>query len=109
MASRRKRMPVNIFPFSLFPLGLHFGGGKFFEADEKVHMGRDFTIVASEPGWVQFYTNPLDKTKGMRKYVGVALKGNHKLPSNPALPRWRRLGLREVDPTEYIKEKKVYY
>ena len=109
MASWRERMSVNIFPFSCFHLVFILGVESFFEADEKVHMGRDFTIVASEPGWVQFYTNPLDKTKGMRKYVGVALKGNHKLPSNPALPRWRRLGLREVDPTEDIKEKKVYY
>jgi len=72
-------------------------------------MGRDFTILASEPGWVQFYTDPNDKTKGQRKYVGVALKRDHKLPSPPTLPRWRRLGLREVDPAEFVKERKLYY
>ena len=72
-------------------------------------MGRDFTIVASEPGWVKFYTNPLDKTNGLRKYVGVALRKEHVLPTNPNVPRRRRLGLREVDPTEFIKEKKLYY
>jgi hypothetical protein len=72
-------------------------------------MGRDFTVVASEPGWVQFYNDPDDKTKGVRKYVGVALKGNHQLPTHPALPRRRRLGLREVDPAEYVKEKKIYW
>lgn len=72
-------------------------------------MGRDFTILASEPGWVQFYNDPSDKTKGKRKYVGVALKGDHVLPSDPLKPRRRRLGLREVDPSEFIKEKKIYY
>jgi len=72
-------------------------------------MGRDFTILASEPGLVQFYNDSTDKTKGRRKYVGVALKWGHKLPSNPLLPRRRRLGLREVDPSEFIKEKKLYY
>jgi len=72
-------------------------------------MGRDFTIVASEPGWVRFYTDENDKTKGRRKYVGVMLRKEHVLPSNKALPRMRRLGLREVDPAEYIKEKKLYY
>jgi hypothetical protein len=72
-------------------------------------MGRDFTVVASEPGWVKFYTDKSDKTRGQRKYVGVALRQGHQLPSNPALPRVRRLGLREVDPAEYVKEKKVYY
>jgi hypothetical protein len=72
-------------------------------------MGRDFTIVASEPGWVRFYNDPKDKTHGRRKYVGVVLKKDHQLPSNPALPRLRRLGLREVDPSEFIKVKTVYY
>jgi hypothetical protein len=72
-------------------------------------MGRDFTILASEPGWVKFYTDPNDKTKGRRKYVGVVLRRDHELPSNPALPQLRRLGLREVDPSEFIKEKKLYY
>ena len=74
-----------------------------------MHIGRDFTILASEPGWVQFYTDPTDKTKGVRKYVGVVLRRDQKLPSNPALPRIRRLGLREVDPSEFKKEKKLYY
>jgi len=72
-------------------------------------MGRDFTILASEPGWVHFYNDPSDKTKGQRKYVGVVLRPDDQLPSNPALPRVRRLGLREVDPAEFIKEKKLYY
>jgi len=72
-------------------------------------MGRDFTILASEPGWVKFYTDPNDKTGGRRKYVGVALRREYELPTNPALPRCRRLGLREVDPAEFIKEKKLYY
>lgn len=72
-------------------------------------MGRDFTIVASEPGWVKFYTDPNDKTKGRRKYVGIVLRKHHELPSNPSQPRWRRLGLREVDPAEYAKQKTIYY
>jgi hypothetical protein len=72
-------------------------------------MGRDFTIVASEPGWVRFYTDPTDKTRGRRKYIGVVLRKDHQLPSNPAIPRLRRLGLREVDPSEFIKAKILYY
>jgi large subunit ribosomal protein L27 len=72
-------------------------------------MGRDFTILASEPGWVKFYTDPADKTGGVRKYVGVALKKDHQLPTISAAPRRRRLGLREVDPSEFIKERKLYY
>ena len=79
------------------------------DADEQTHMGRDFTILASEPGWVKFYHDPTDKSKGIRKYVGVALRRDYELPSNPYLPRRRRLGLREVDPAEYRKEKVVYY
>ena len=72
-------------------------------------IGRDFTIFAKEPGWVQFYTDPADKTGGVRKYVGVALRKEHKLPTSPVLPRRRRLGLREVDPAEFIKVKKIYF
>jgi hypothetical protein len=72
-------------------------------------MGRDFTILASEPGWVKFYNDPKDKTRGRRKYIGVALRYDHDLPTNPSVPRRRRLGLREVDPSEYVKEKKLYY
>jgi len=72
-------------------------------------MGRDFTILASEPGWVRFYHDPTDKTEGKRKYVGVVLRKNQVLPSDPNKPRQRRLGLREVDPSEYIKEKKLFY
>jgi hypothetical protein len=72
-------------------------------------MGRDFTILASEPGWVKFYTDAADKTRGRRKYVGVVLRKDHELPSDPVSPRRRRLGLREVDPSEFIKEKTVYY
>jgi large subunit ribosomal protein L27 len=72
-------------------------------------MGRDFTVLASEPGWVKFYTDPADKTGGRRKYVGVALKRDHELPTVATAPRRRRLGLREVDPSEFIKVKKLYY
>jgi hypothetical protein len=72
-------------------------------------MGRDFTILASEPGWVKFYTDAQDKTGGRRKYVGVALRRGQELPTKPTAPRQRRLGLREVDPAEFIKVKKLYY
>jgi len=72
-------------------------------------MGRDFTILASEPGWVKFYNDPRDKSGGKRKYIGVALRYDQDLPTHPNSPRVRRLGLREVDPAEFIKEKKLYY
>ena len=74
-----------------------------------MHIGRDFTILASEPGWVKFYTDPEDKTGGLRKYVGVALRRDQDLPTKSTAPRRRRLGLREVDPSEYVKVKKLYY
>jgi hypothetical protein len=58
---------------------------------------------------VKFYTDVTDKTKGLRKYVGVILRRDQELPSNPALPRQRRLGLKEVDPKDFIKTKTLYY
>jgi len=56
---------------------------------ENVGIGRDHTIFALEPGYVRFYYDPFHP---LRKYVGVALKKDLKLPTPHFEPRVRRFG-----------------
>jgi hypothetical protein len=67
----------------------------------KVKMGKDHTIYATTPGFVRFYKEPLGS--GERKYVGVVLKRDEKLPRNEALhgrSRYSHL----VNLTELLKQ-----
>ncbi|CAD1810923.1 ribosomal protein L27 [Candida parapsilosis] len=56
---------------------------------ENVRIGVDHTIYAVEPGFVRFYFDPFHP---LRKYVGVALKKDIKLPKEHFAPRLRRFG-----------------
>ena len=67
-------------------------------------MGRDFTIVANEPGYVRFYTDKrfAGQTSlarvNMRKYCGVVFHPAERLPRDEATRgRERRLGLVEMN------------
>lgn len=56
---------------------------------ENVRIGVDHTIYAVEPGFVRFYFDPFHP---LRKYVGVALKKDIRLPKDHFAPRLRRFG-----------------
>lgn len=60
---------------------------------ENVRIGRDHTIFAVEPGYVRFYLNPFHP---LRKYVGVSLRKDVKLPTPHFEPRVRRFGYDEI-------------
>ncbi|KTW29731.1 ribosomal protein L27 [Pneumocystis carinii B80] len=68
-------------------------GTKFYPG-ENVGMGRDHTLYALEPGFVQFYQDPLQPK---RKFVGVVFDRATKLPLSKNEPRIRRLGMKEVE------------
>ncbi|KAI5949537.1 MRPL2 [Candida jiufengensis] len=56
---------------------------------DNVKIGVDHTIYAVEPGYIRFYYDPFHPT---RKYVGVSLKKDIKLPKDHFEPRLRRFG-----------------
>lgn len=60
---------------------------------ENVSIGIDHTIYAVEPGYVRFYYDPFHP---LRKYVGVSLKEELKLPTPHFSPRIRRFGYVEI-------------
>ncbi|EMR10288.1 ribosomal protein L27 [Pneumocystis murina B123] len=66
-------------------------GTKFYPG-ENVGMGRDHTLYALEPGFVQFYRDPLQPK---RKFVGIVFDRAIKLPLSKNEPRIRRLGMKE--------------
>lgn len=67
--------------------------GTRFYPGENVGMGRDYTLFALEPGFVQFYRDPFQPK---RKFVGVVFDRTTKLPLPKDQPRIRRLGMKEV-------------
>ncbi|KAK6460333.1 54S ribosomal protein L2, mitochondrial [Scheffersomyces coipomensis] len=69
---------------------------------ENVRIGIDHTIYAVEPGYVRFYLDPFHP---LRKYVGVSLQKDVKLPIPHFEPRVRRFGYIELqDPEQAQKE-----
>ncbi|CAK9442175.1 mitochondrial 54S ribosomal protein bL27m [Lodderomyces beijingensis] len=56
---------------------------------ENTKIGVDHTIYAVEPGYVRFYFDPFHPR---RKYVGVALKKDIRLPKEHFAPNLRRFG-----------------
>lgn len=66
-------------------------GTKFYPG-ENVGIGKDHTIFALEPGYVRYYMDPFH---AKRKFIGVALSRDLRLPTPLFSPRFRRLG-REV-------------
>ncbi|KAG4301935.1 hypothetical protein PCANB_002033 [Pneumocystis canis] len=67
-------------------------GTKFYPG-ENVGMGKDHTLYALEPGFVQFYRDPFQPK---RKFVGIVFDKTIKLPLSKNQPRIRRLGMKEV-------------
>ncbi|KZT71299.1 ribosomal protein L27 [Daedalea quercina L-15889] len=66
--------------------------GTQFHPGQHVGMGRDHTLFALVPGYVRFYKET--RLRGERKYVGVVLNKDEKLPRDEvALGRSRYLGL----------------
>lgn len=63
-------------------------GTKFYPG-ENTWIGRDHTIYAKEPGFVRFYYDPFHPT---RRFVGVALTPEARLPTDHMAPRARRFG-----------------
>ncbi|SCU78760.1 LAMI_0A05820g1_1 [Lachancea mirantina] len=63
-------------------------GTKFYPG-ENVGIGKDHTIFALEPGFVRFYLDPFHPK---RRFIGVALRPDLKLPTPHFEPRVRRFG-----------------
>lgn len=97
-------------------LGPKAGDGEFVKTGQiimrqrgtKIHpgentgLGNDHTIFALEPGYVRFYYDPFHP---LRKYVGVALTRDYKLPKDHFAPRLRRFGYEEIlDEESRIRE-----
>ncbi|EPS39872.1 hypothetical protein H072_6203 [Dactylellina haptotyla CBS 200.50] len=61
---------------------------------ENVGMGRDHTLYALCPGFVRHY---LDPKQPKRKFIGVAITREQKLPRPPNAARSRLLGLLQVE------------
>lgn len=60
---------------------------------ENVRIGVDHTIYAVEPGYVRFYYDPFHP---LRKFVGVSLLKDVKLPTPHFAPRVRRFGYEQI-------------
>jgi large subunit ribosomal protein L27 len=65
--------------------------GTIWWPGENCMMGRDHTIHATAPGFVQFYRDP--ERHPDRKYIGVTFNRDDKLPYPKNQPRKRRLGM----------------
>lgn len=63
-------------------------GTKFYPG-ENVGIGKDHTIFALEPGFVRFYLDPFHPR---RRFIGIALSKDARLPTPHFEPRARRLG-----------------
>ncbi|AMD20031.1 HCL120Wp [Eremothecium sinecaudum] len=76
-------------------------GTKFYPG-ENVGIGKDHTIFALEPGFVRYYMDPFHPK---RKFIGVALAPNVRLPTPHFDQRMRRFGRYMLtDPVEAAKE-----
>lgn len=67
--------------------------GTVWYPGENCGIGRDHTIFAMAPGFVRYYKDP---EHPKRKFIGVALTEDQKLPKPPNAARRRLLGRVEV-------------
>ncbi|ORX79168.1 hypothetical protein K493DRAFT_335125 [Basidiobolus meristosporus CBS 931.73] len=74
--------------------------GTKFHAGLNVGIGKDHTLFALQPGYVQFYVDP---KRPDRKYMGITYDRNDKLPYNKDEPTKRLFDL--VDLTSIRKAK----
>ncbi|AET37542.1 mitochondrial 54S ribosomal protein bL27m Ecym_1304 [Eremothecium cymbalariae DBVPG len=75
-------------------------GTKFFPG-ENVGIGKDHTIFAVEPGFVRYYWDPFHPG---RKFIGVALTSDLRLPTPHFEPRVRRFGRRLIEDEEAARK-----
>ncbi|GBE82115.1 ribosomal protein L27 [Sparassis latifolia] len=76
--------------------------GRVFHPGQHVGIGRDHTLFALVPGYVRFYRKP-HGLRDERKYVGIALTRDERLPRDEAaLGRSRYFGF--VDLNTWNKE-----
>ncbi|CAG8481048.1 16577_t:CDS:2, partial [Acaulospora morrowiae] len=75
--------------------------GTKFHPGENVYVGRDWTLHAAVPGYVQFYNDPVRKK---RRCIGVVLHKDDKLPYPRTEPRKRFFD--SIDLVEYEDQKK---
>ena len=75
-------------------------GTKFYPG-ENVGIGKDHTIFALEPGYMRYYLDPFHPK---RKFIGVALRSDLKLPTPHFAPRVRRFGRQIIGNPESAKK-----
>lgn len=68
--------------------------GTKWHPGENVGIGRDHTLYALEPGFVQYYKDPRHP---LRRFIGIVFHREQRLPIPTNIPRPRRLGLRVVN------------
>lgn len=68
--------------------------GTVFYPGENVAIGKDHTLVANEVGYVRFYRDPFHPK---RKFIGIAINKDDRLPTPHFSPRNRRLGYVPVE------------
>lgn len=64
---------------------------------ENVGIGRDHTLYAQEPGFVRYYRDPFH---ARRRFIGIALGKEERLPTPHFAPRRRRFGFIPIDNDE---------
>uniref|UniRef100_A0A060T5B3 Large ribosomal subunit protein bL27m n=1 Tax=Blastobotrys adeninivorans TaxID=409370 RepID=A0A060T5B3_BLAAD len=70
---------------------------------ENMGIGRDHTLFALEPGYVRYYYDPFHPK---RKFAGIALEKDARLPTPHFTPRPRRFGYEPIlDPVKAEMEK----
>ncbi|KAK9455525.1 ribosomal L27 protein-domain-containing protein [Dipodascopsis uninucleata] len=77
--------------------------GTLLYPGENAGIGRDHTIYAKEPGFVRYYMDPFHPE---RRFVGVSLYQDLRLPTPHWQPRIRRLGLVPLIDKEAIEKEK---
>lgn len=79
--------------------------GTVFYPGENCGIGRDHTIFALEPGYVRFYRDPFH---AKRRFIGVALKQEYRLPTPHFEPRRRRFGYTKIEDPQVLEYEKNY-
>ncbi|QLQ82511.1 hypothetical protein HG537_0H02730 [Torulaspora globosa] len=79
-------------------------GTKFYPG-ENVGIGKDHTIYALEPGVVRYYLDPFHPK---RKFIGVSLSRDIKLPLPHFQPRVRRFGRQVITDAKEAQEEEQF-
>lgn len=77
--------------------------GTRFYPGENVGIGKDHTIFAKEPGFVRYYVDPFHPK---RRFIGIALGKDERLPTPHFAPRRRRFGYVEIENEKWAEHEK---